>query len=83
MSRRRPGLEHAVRELKKQIGPGLKGYILDLRNNPGGLLDQAIEVSDDFLTAARSFPRAAVIPTTRSATTPSPATSPTASRSSF
>jgi carboxyl-terminal processing protease len=43
------GLEHAVSELKKQIGPGLKGYILDLRNNPGGLLDQAIDVSDDFL----------------------------------
>src|SRR6266566_2433096 len=43
------GLEHAVRDLKKQIGPGLKGYVLDLRNNPGGLLDQAIQVSDDFL----------------------------------
>jgi carboxyl-terminal processing protease len=45
------GLEHAVRELKKQIGPGIKGYVLDLRNNPGGLLDQAIQVSDDFLNA--------------------------------
>ena len=44
------GLEKAVRELKKQIGPALKGYVLDLRNNPGGLLDQAIQVSDDFLT---------------------------------
>src|SRR6202789_1481298 len=43
------GLEKAVRDLKKQIGPGLKGYVLDLRNNPGGLLDQAIQVSDDFL----------------------------------
>jgi carboxyl-terminal processing protease len=43
------GLEKAVRELKKQIGPGIKGYVLDLRNNPGGLLDQAIQVSDDFL----------------------------------
>src|SRR5580700_2767057 len=43
------GLEHAVRDLKKQIGPGIKGYVLDLRNNPGGLLDQAIQVSDDFL----------------------------------
>ena len=43
------GLEKAVRDLRKQIGPGLKGYILDLRNNPGGLLDQAIQVSDDFL----------------------------------
>jgi carboxyl-terminal processing protease len=45
------GLEKAVRELKKQIGPGLKGYVLDLRNNPGGLLDQAIQVSDDFLNS--------------------------------
>jgi carboxyl-terminal processing protease len=45
------GLEHAVRDLKKQIGPGIKGYVLDLRNNPGGLLDQAIQVSDDFLAS--------------------------------
>jgi carboxyl-terminal processing protease len=43
------GLEKSVRELKKQIGPGVKGYILDLRNNPGGLVDQAVQVSDDFL----------------------------------
>jgi carboxyl-terminal processing protease len=43
------GLEKGVRELKKQIGPSLKGYVIDLRNNPGGLLDQAIQVSDDFL----------------------------------
>jgi len=45
------GMEKAVRDLKKQIGPGIKGYVLDLRNNPGGLLDQAIQVSDDFLNA--------------------------------
>jgi len=44
------GLEKAVRELKKQIGSGLKGYVVDLRNDPGGLLDQAIQVSDDFLS---------------------------------
>ena len=31
------------------MGSGMKGLILDLRNNPGGLLDQAIAVSDDFL----------------------------------
>jgi carboxyl-terminal processing protease len=43
------GLETAVRDLKKQIGPGIKGYVLDLRNNPGGLLDQAVQVSDDLL----------------------------------
>ncbi|HJT43560.1 MAG TPA: S41 family peptidase [Rhizomicrobium sp.] len=45
------GLERAVRDLKRQIGPGIKGYVLDLRNNPGGLLDQAIQVSDDFLNS--------------------------------
>ena len=39
-----------VDALKKQLGPKQpKGYVLDLRNNPGGLLDQAISVSDDFL----------------------------------
>jgi carboxyl-terminal processing protease len=42
-------LEAAVKHLKKEIGPKLKGYIVDLRNNPGGLLDQAVSVSDDFL----------------------------------
>ncbi|MBU6299106.1 MAG: S41 family peptidase [Alphaproteobacteria bacterium] len=45
------GLEKAVRALKKEIGPGLKGYVLDLRNNPGGLLEQAVDVSDDFLNS--------------------------------
>jgi carboxyl-terminal processing protease len=39
----------AIETLNKQIGSKLKGYILDLRNNPGGLLDQAILVSDDYL----------------------------------
>lgn len=34
---------------KKEIGPKLKGVVIDLRNNPGGLLDQAIAVSDAFL----------------------------------
>jgi carboxyl-terminal processing protease len=44
-----PGLEKAFKDLRAQLGSQLKGYILDLRNNPGGLLDQAITVSDDFL----------------------------------
>ena len=35
--------------LKKSFGKPIKGYVVDLRNNPGGLLDQAISVSDDFL----------------------------------
>jgi carboxyl-terminal processing protease len=39
----------AVERLRKEIGDKLKGYVIDLRNNPGGLLDQAIAVSDDFL----------------------------------
>jgi len=42
-------LKKSVAELKKKIGKKLKGYIVDLRNNPGGLLDQAIAVSDAFL----------------------------------
>jgi carboxyl-terminal processing protease len=42
-------LQKAVESLKKEIGPKLKGYIIDLRNDPGGLLDQAISVSDAFL----------------------------------
>jgi carboxyl-terminal processing protease len=42
-------LKLAVADLKKKIGGDLKGYVVDLRNNPGGLLDQAISVSDAFL----------------------------------
>lgn len=42
-------LKKAIRDIKREAGDNLKGYILDLRNNPGGLLDQAIEVSDVFL----------------------------------
>ncbi len=42
-------LTKAVESLKKSAGEELKGYILDLRNNPGGLFDQAVAVSDDFL----------------------------------
>ncbi len=40
-----------VKALKKKVGngEGFKGYVIDLRNNPGGLLDQAVSVSDDFL----------------------------------
>jgi carboxyl-terminal processing protease len=45
------GLEKAVHDLRAQIGGGLKGYVIDLRNDPGGLLDQAIAVSDDFLSS--------------------------------
>ena len=43
------GLVRAISQIKKQIGDNFLGMILDLRNNPGGLLDQAIKVSDAFL----------------------------------
>lgn len=44
------GLEDAVDEIQEHLGQeDVKGYIIDLRNNPGGLLDQAIAVSDAFL----------------------------------
>ena len=43
------GVLDAVEKLKKEAGSKLKGFILDLRNNPGGLLDQAIAMSDAFL----------------------------------
>ncbi len=42
-------LEAALKELRKQNDGSLKGLVLDLRNNPGGLLDQAVKVSDTFL----------------------------------
>jgi carboxyl-terminal processing protease len=44
-----PGLEQAISELREEIGEGMKGLVLDLRNNPGGLLDQAVAVGDAFL----------------------------------
>jgi carboxyl-terminal processing protease len=44
------GLKKAITDIMAQIPPEkLKGYIVDLRNNPGGLLDQAIAVCDTFL----------------------------------
>jgi carboxyl-terminal processing protease len=44
------GLKNAISEAIKEVGDDkLKGYIVDLRNNPGGLLDQAVSVSDAFL----------------------------------
>jgi carboxyl-terminal processing protease len=46
-------LENAIKALEKQNGRPLKGIILDLRNNPGGLLDAAIEVADAFLDAPK------------------------------
>ncbi|TAL65576.1 MAG: S41 family peptidase, partial [Legionella sp.] len=44
----------AIDQLKQQSNGKLKGLILDLRNNPGGLLDTAIQVSDAFLSSNKS-----------------------------
>jgi len=44
------GLTRAIDKLKSEIGADkVQGYVLDLRNNPGGLLDQSVSVSDAFL----------------------------------
>lgn len=44
-----PGVRKAIKDIKEELGETLTGFVLDLRNNPGGLLSQAIEVSDVFL----------------------------------
>ncbi len=44
-----PSLRDAIKSLKDKSGGKLKALILDLRNNPGGLLDQAVAVSSDFI----------------------------------
>lgn len=43
------GMRKAFTDLKRQAGGHLHALILDLRNNPGGLLDQAVAVADDFI----------------------------------
>jgi len=43
------GLEKAIKALKKEIGNSMPGIVLDLRGNPGGLLDQSVSVSSAFL----------------------------------
>jgi carboxyl-terminal processing protease len=42
-------LTHALRDLRKSNGAPLKGLVLDLRDNPGGVLEAAVAVSDAFL----------------------------------
>ena len=44
-----PDTQAAIRALEQQAGGRLRGLVLDLRNNPGGVLDAAVEVSDAFL----------------------------------
>jgi carboxyl-terminal processing protease len=43
------GLQDAIRQVRTQTNNHLAGVVLDLRNNPGGLLDQAVDVSGAFL----------------------------------
>ncbi len=43
------GVETAIAEMKRNTGGKLQGLVIDLRNNPGGLLDQSLAVSDEFL----------------------------------
>lgn len=45
------GVRDAIQALAKQNHAALKGLVLDLRNNPGGLLDAAVDVCDDFLNS--------------------------------
>jgi carboxyl-terminal processing protease len=48
-------LEQGMAAMKKQSGDKLTGVVLDLRNNPGGLLDQAVAVSNDFLDGGKGI----------------------------
>ncbi len=43
------GLEQAINKIRDELGDSIRGYVIDLRNNPGGLLGQAVAVSDAFL----------------------------------
>jgi len=43
------GVEKAMESLRQDLGPRMKGLVLDLRNNPGGLLNQSLFLADAFL----------------------------------
>ena len=47
----------AVKEINGKSNNNIKGFIIDIRNNPGGLLDQAIKVTDLFWIKGRLYPR--------------------------
>lgn len=47
------GLRQKIRQAQNELGADLRGYILDLRGNPGGLLEQAVAVSDVFVSSGR------------------------------
>lgn len=44
------GIKNAIKSLTRQAGGKLNGVVLDLRNNPGGLLDQAVSVTSNFIS---------------------------------
>lgn len=48
-----PGIVEAMNALRDELGNGLAGVVLDLRNNPGGLLDQSLILADSFLESGR------------------------------
>ncbi|MFC7332940.1 S41 family peptidase [Rhodocista pekingensis] len=48
-----PNLRAAVRRLRTELGQRARGFVLDLRGNPGGLLDQAVAVADIFIPGGR------------------------------
>ena len=54
-------IQRTISALKRQIGVKLKGYVLDLRNNPGGLLDQGIAVADVFSQEAKLYRHGGVL----------------------
>ncbi|WP_158106936.1 S41 family peptidase [Caedibacter taeniospiralis] len=62
---------NTAEELRKNIdqlahkNPKLRGYVLDLRNNPGGLLDAAVAVSDTFLQVSPGNPKKIVFTKSR------------------
>lgn len=48
-----PGITEAMNDIHRKLGSSLSGIVLDLRNNPGGLLDQSLILSDAFLDRGR------------------------------
>lgn len=56
-----PDLNKAIEQLKQEAGGQLLGLILDLRNNPGGLLDAAIQVSDSFINNDKQGPEEMIV----------------------
>ena len=46
-------IKNAVARARREIGAGFKGLVIDLRGNPGGLLDQAVDTADLFIVHGR------------------------------